>query len=587
MSDPLGQLISDFAEVTAAARVSRPDRRARRSYSLARAFMGALVVIVVASVALVVLATRVPQSPAASMAVSRSGDFQLTLTTDSTEYTQSQDINAVAELAYVGSSPSVEIGSLGPRPIGFGVRQIGGSIDYEPEWEAMCIPVDLTRDDPLRQPFTKSGGWSNSDPNRDFYAWFVGDPQLHLPSGNWEIYAKVDAGPDGNDCQGQIELQASVTITVLPGSPLPIPSLPTPFPPGVPTPPPVPMSTPTPTTSPAPSPAATPAISVAADGTNWSVVDAQALPATSISSIAASDGRFIAWAESCPDPGTCLLTSDDGVSWTVVGSIAAPPAEITTVIHAGNIWLAGGRVGDAETGGGFWTSADGVSWQWRGGEPAFQHSGCPADQAASDEVYELYATDSVLVAEGEDDCGAQRADLATWHSTDGITWQRVDAPQMFGVAKSNGIYGGSGRNSSFRWSTDGLEWSDAVSLKGWFQFAPVASGFVGLTPSTPGLNSHQIVTSSDGSSWTRQPDVFGSAWTESDLISDGSRAVVVGGDYPQIPHEVWVSSANGAEWTRFELPSDQDLNGAYAAILGHRVVVVGTDSSKLWTTDVP
>ena len=244
MTDPIDELLSEFAGVTAGARPPRPALHGRRSYVFARAFAGALVVVLVAAVALVVLATRAPQGPAASSAVSRSGDFQLTLTTDGTQYTSTQAIHAVAELAYVGSSPSVEISSLKPGPIGFGVRQVSGSINAEPGWFLQCMQVDLTRGQPFRQPFTKSGGWNDSDPNRNFYAWFAADPQLHLPSGTWEIYAKVDAGPNGGNCQGEIELQASVTITVLPGSPIPIPSLPTPFPPGVATPPPVPLSTP-------------------------------------------------------------------------------------------------------------------------------------------------------------------------------------------------------------------------------------------------------------------------------------------------------------------------------------------------------
>ena len=240
MSDPLDRLITEFADVTAKANLTKPSVHRRPGSALARVMAAALVLVVGGAAVVAVLGTRVAQGPATSshVAVDRSGDYQLTLTTDATQYLPTQAISAVAELAYVGTSPSVEIGSLGPAPIGFGVRQVSGSINAEPSWELQCMQVDLSRDQPLRQPFTKFGGWNDSDPNRDFYAWFFHDPQLHLPTGTWEIYAKVDAGPNGGDCQGQIELQATVTITVLPGSPIPIPSLPTPFPPGVPTPPP-------------------------------------------------------------------------------------------------------------------------------------------------------------------------------------------------------------------------------------------------------------------------------------------------------------------------------------------------------------
>lgn len=63
MSDPTGELLSEFADVTASARVPRPALHRRGSYVFARAFAGALVVILVAGVSLLVLGTRFLQPP--------------------------------------------------------------------------------------------------------------------------------------------------------------------------------------------------------------------------------------------------------------------------------------------------------------------------------------------------------------------------------------------------------------------------------------------------------------------------------------------------------------------------------------------
>jgi hypothetical protein len=146
--------------------------------------------------------------------VDRSGDFQLALTTDATEYAAGQPITVVAELTYLGDRDSVEIFGIEP-PIGFGLRQLDGSIHLGPSGYPTCLPVELQRGEPLRQPFDMSatGPMPGGDANNSFYLSLFNQP-LHLPAGRWEVSAKVDAGTDSGKCQGEIELQASTQITV-------------------------------------------------------------------------------------------------------------------------------------------------------------------------------------------------------------------------------------------------------------------------------------------------------------------------------------------------------------------------------------
>lgn len=146
--------------------------------------------------------------------ISRSGNYQLTLSTDATQYAPSQPIAAVAELAYLGSEDHVEVGNLWPGVIGFGLRQLDGTVRVDPAWHFQCLPFELRRDRPRRQSFNKSGLAGDAS-NASFYSSFFADSQLRLPAGRWELYAMADLAPVGQmDCQDDITLRTSTQITV-------------------------------------------------------------------------------------------------------------------------------------------------------------------------------------------------------------------------------------------------------------------------------------------------------------------------------------------------------------------------------------
>ena len=151
----------------------------------------------------------------AACSASAPSDYRLSITTDKDRYAVNEPIAAFGELTYEGSQPTEDIQylDLPGGPIMFGVRQVGGSIDAAPEPHAMCSGTQLERGQPLRVPFTKFGGWSNADPNAAFYESYFKDPELHLPAGQWEVYAMIDLG--GNGCEGPTAaISASKRISV-------------------------------------------------------------------------------------------------------------------------------------------------------------------------------------------------------------------------------------------------------------------------------------------------------------------------------------------------------------------------------------
>jgi hypothetical protein len=75
------------------------------------------------------------------------------------------------------------------------------------------MQFSLTRNQPMREPFS-IGLIRDTEANRVLMASMDPHGTLRLPPGTWELTAKVDAGPNGGDCQGEIRLQASTQVVV-------------------------------------------------------------------------------------------------------------------------------------------------------------------------------------------------------------------------------------------------------------------------------------------------------------------------------------------------------------------------------------
>lgn len=145
--------------------------------------------------------------------ISRSGDFELRVTTDATEYAAGEPITAAAELEYLGDLDHVTRASLAAgSPISFVLRQLDGPIGTSGGQTLHCGPFELRRGEPLVEPFWK-GGFSGGGPNDAFYAAFFADPLLRLPPGHWEIAASARMWPDCNQ-GGEITLDAATQVTV-------------------------------------------------------------------------------------------------------------------------------------------------------------------------------------------------------------------------------------------------------------------------------------------------------------------------------------------------------------------------------------
>jgi hypothetical protein len=154
-------------------------------------------------------ATSIATGPAAEVVRDA---FRLTIAVSSATYRVDEPIEVRTVLAYAGPAPSIEVGGSGSGLVGFSLQQLDGPIAVDAAGTSDCAPWTLKRGDNLI-PFQKSGGYSADDPQADFFARYLNDPQLRLPAGTWRITALASLARPGCD-GGGVNLSAAADVTV-------------------------------------------------------------------------------------------------------------------------------------------------------------------------------------------------------------------------------------------------------------------------------------------------------------------------------------------------------------------------------------
>jgi hypothetical protein len=150
-------------------------------------------------------------APARSEAVD--GRFGLVFELPRTTWTTRDAIEGQAALLLLGDGRTV-IGASGAGPIAFSIVEVGGTRTMDAASTADCATHVLSAAEPITSRITKSGGWSQDDPNAAFYEAFFADPTLHLPPGTWDITA-LATFIEGRGCAGAShDVSATIRITV-------------------------------------------------------------------------------------------------------------------------------------------------------------------------------------------------------------------------------------------------------------------------------------------------------------------------------------------------------------------------------------
>ena len=369
---------------------------------------------------------------------------------------------------------------------------------------------------------------------------------------------------------------------------------------------PTPMPTPSPRATPIPSPSVAPPQSIMVDGTTWSRFEKSALSnINGFYDVEQTYGHFLVAAYRCGATiligsdecarAEVLLASDDGLAWTELGTVVTEPDGAGQFYQDQIQLLApGSREVDKTIQTGLWRSIDGgLNWDFVT-DPSFT-SNCAGKEVG--DIYQIVSDGSQLIGIGS----------AIWHSSDGVSWQCMGTTPRYGIAYGHGTFVGAGSTDPYslaEWfwhSNDGLTWTKVQRSP----FNPempvaVAAGFVTLAGAEgPAGPPTSLLTSADGLSWQQQMYPFGAADIDR-LASDGTRAVVIehGDSYVDgqvAPGAIWVSSTDGVNWTRYQLPPRTGDDAESVAILGDRIVVTGSSYNNgnsdgagiIWSAQIP
>lgn len=153
-------------------------------------------------------------TPATGTAEEVEGRFRLTFVLPRTTLSPDEAIEGEAVLALVDDELA-DLGVAGNGPIEFIFMEVGGSREMGPAWDTVCDSARLTAASPIVRSIRKSGGYSDDQPNAEFYRAFFADPLVRLPAGDWDITAVAEF-MDGRDCAtaDQHSMRATVRVQI-------------------------------------------------------------------------------------------------------------------------------------------------------------------------------------------------------------------------------------------------------------------------------------------------------------------------------------------------------------------------------------
>lgn len=150
----------------------------------------------VAAAVLVVAAACGPSEPSPTglpfVVEGRDAGFAMSMRLGSEVVDAGDPIDLSAILMWEGAAPTATLWGSGSGSVSFALTQIDGDIALGGVMTADCGPHEYKRLVPVAFPYRKTGGFSNDDPNADFYRSFFADPVFRLPAGQWRVTAMAN-----------------------------------------------------------------------------------------------------------------------------------------------------------------------------------------------------------------------------------------------------------------------------------------------------------------------------------------------------------------------------------------------------------
>jgi hypothetical protein len=156
-------------------------------------------------------AEAVPCTEPCPSAASTSGPFKLELALPKTDWKSDEPITGTAILSYGGPNAKTLYGSGGL--LNFQYTQVGGPHKTSPVSTDECGQYEIGPAMPMRTPVSKSGGFTDDDPDAAWLRSFLTAPDVRLSAGTWDVtalanFTEGDCGPGGHS------MAATVRVTV-------------------------------------------------------------------------------------------------------------------------------------------------------------------------------------------------------------------------------------------------------------------------------------------------------------------------------------------------------------------------------------
>ena len=155
-----------------------------------------------------------PTAPDLSSGTVSGHGMTLTVTAEPAVLSAGAPIEVEAVVTNDGAEPIVLSGS-GSGFVFFSVTRVeDGLTSGPPGMTSDCVQHVMAPGEPNVVPFSKSGGWSEDDPNAAFLRTYFSEPELSLPSGTWRIDV-MTAATIGEGCVGEpLDLELALIVTV-------------------------------------------------------------------------------------------------------------------------------------------------------------------------------------------------------------------------------------------------------------------------------------------------------------------------------------------------------------------------------------
>jgi hypothetical protein len=142
------------------------------------------------------------------------GPFTLEFEASAASYAENEPVHAVAIFSYEADDAVAELSGTGSGAILFNIEQLDGDVDQSAFQHDNCKPYELPADQPIEQPFSKSGVYDPDSPRATFWRDFFTDPELRLPAGHYRLTAVVPLSAGAGCSEPPLDLSTSIEIEV-------------------------------------------------------------------------------------------------------------------------------------------------------------------------------------------------------------------------------------------------------------------------------------------------------------------------------------------------------------------------------------